>query len=145
MFKRILVPIDGSTLSTKASRAAIKLAAEVGARLVAFHAVPTFRTFSYEVPMLADTARSYRAACVVRARKLLGDVAAEARRAEVTCDEVHVYSDQPYLAILREAKRKRCDLILMASHGRKGLRSLLLGSETQKVLTHGDVPVLVYR
>jgi nucleotide-binding universal stress UspA family protein len=95
--------------------------------------------------MLADTAKSYRAACVVRARKLLGDVTAEARGAGVACDEVHVYSDQPYLAILQQAKRKRCDLVLMASHGRKGLRGLLLGSETQKVLTHGNVPVLVYR
>ncbi|HEY6939867.1 universal stress protein [Dokdonella sp.] len=145
MFKRILVPVDGSPLSTKAARAAIGLAAETGARLVAFHAAPTFRTFAFEAPMLADTARSYRAACIVRARKLLGDVAADARLAGVDCDEVYVSSDHPYLAILRTAKRKHCDLVLMASHGRRGLRGLLLGSETQKVLAHGTVPVLVYR
>jgi nucleotide-binding universal stress UspA family protein len=145
MFKRILVPADGSDLSKKAARAAIKLAAETGARLVAFHAIPKFRTFTLETGMLENTAIEYRAASVARARELLGDIAADARKAEVACDTAHVSSDQPYAAIIQEAKRKRCDLILMASHGRKGLKGLLLGSETQKVLTHSTVPVLVYR
>jgi nucleotide-binding universal stress UspA family protein len=145
MFKRILVPADGSDLSKKAARAAIKLAAETGARLVAFHAIPKFRTFTLETGMLENTAIEYRAASVARARELLGDIAADARKAEVACDTAHVSSDQPYAAIIQEAKRKRCDLILMASHGRQGLKGLLLGSETQKVLTHSTVPVLVYR
>lgn len=145
MFKKILVPTDGSDLSKKAVRAAIRLAAETGARLVAFHAVPRFRAFTLDAAMIEQTALEYRTASIGRARKLLAEVAAAARKAEVACDTVHATSDQPYAAIIREAKRKRCDLILMASHGRKGLQSLLLGSETQKVLTHSTVPVLVYR
>lgn len=145
MFKRILVPTDGSDLSKKAVRAAIALAAGTGARIVAFHAVPKFRTFTLDAQMIEETAAEYRAASTERARKLLAAVAAEARKAEVACDTVQASSDQPYAAIIREAKRKRCDLILMASHGRKGLQGLLLGSETQKVLTHSTVPVLVYR
>ena len=145
MFKRILVPTDGSDLSKKAARAAIKLAATTGARLVAFHAVPRFRTFTFDARMIEEAAAEYRAASIARARELLADVVAQARKAEVACDATHVSSDQPYAAIIREAKRKRCDLIMMASHGRKGLQGLLLGSETQKVLTHSTVPVLVYR
>jgi len=145
MFQRILVPTDGSDLSKKAVRAAIRLAAGTGARLVAFHAIPKFRTFTLDAQMLEDTAGEYRAVSVARARTLLAAVAAEARKAGVACDTAHASSDQPWAAIIREAKRKRCDLVLMASHGRRGLQGVLLGSETQKVLTHSSVPVLVYR
>ncbi|HEY6941866.1 universal stress protein [Dokdonella sp.] len=145
MFQRILVPTDGSALSKKAVRAAIKLAAGTGASLVAFHAIPKFRTFTFDTQMLEGSAGGYRTASIAHARELLAGVAAEARKAGVACDTVHASSDEPYAAIIREAKRKHCDLILMASHGRKGLQSLLLGSETQKVLTHGTLPVLVYR
>jgi len=143
--QHILIATDGSDLSKKAVRAAIRLAAGTGARLVAFHAIPKFRTFTLDAQMLEDTAGEYRAASVARARTLLAAVAAEARKAGVACDTAHASSDQPWAAIIREAKRKRCDLVLMASHGRRGLQGVLLGSETQKVLTHSSVPVLVYR
>ena len=107
MFQRILVPTDGSDLSKKAVRAAIRLAAGTGAHLVAFHAIPKFRMFTLDAQMLEDTAGEYRVASVARARTLLAGVAAEARKA--------------------------------------GLQGVLLGSETQKVLTHSTIPVLVYR
>jgi nucleotide-binding universal stress UspA family protein len=79
------------------------------------------------------------------AAKYLGAIADLARAADVACEAEHVTSDFPADAILETAKRRKCDLIFMASHGRRGLSAVLLGSETQKVLTHSKIPVIVYR
>lgn len=145
MFKRILVPTDGSELSKKAVDVAIRLAASTGARLVAFHAIPKFRMFAFDPAILESTAGDYRKASAENARTLLAGVVAKAVKAGVTCDTAYASSDQPWAAIIREAKRKKCDLVLMASHGRRGVQGMLLGSETQKVLTHSTLPVLVCR
>lgn len=145
MFKRILVPTDGSELSKKAVAVAIRLAASTGARLVAFHAIPTFRMFAFDPAMLESTAGDYRRASVEKARTLLASIVVQAVKAGVTCDTAYASSDQPWAAIIREAKRRKCDLVLMASHGRRGLQGVLVGSETQKVLTHCTLPVLVCR
>ena len=145
MFKRILVPTDGSELSKKAVDVAIRLAASTGARLVAFHAIPKFRMFAFDRAMLEGTAGDYRKASVENARTLLARIVVKAVKAGVTCDTAYASSDQPWAAIIREAKRNKCDLVLMASHGRRGVQAMLLGSETQKVLTHSTLPVLVCR
>jgi len=145
MFKSILVPVDGSKLSLKALGLASKLAAEQGAKLTVMTANPEFPTIiggeGYMVTPLStaqwDDALARRTSAVrERVTKHLKD-AAFVFEATV--------SDQPYEAILALAKKRKCDLIVMASHGRRGLSALLLGSETTKVLTHSNIPVLVCR
>ena len=145
MFKHILVPTDGSKLSEKAVKKAVQLAAVLGAGIRALHVIPKFHTFTYETDMLELTRGEYERASEKRAGDFLRTVQKIAAHAGVECDTLHTTSDQPYEEIIRTAQKKDCDLILMASHGRRGLEGLLLGSETQKVLTHSKTPVLVYR
>jgi len=95
--------------------------------------------------MVSDTKESYKKDCEARATKDLGVITAAARAAGVPCDVVHVDAEHPYEGIIDTARRAGCDLIVMASHGRKGASALVLGSETVKVLTHSKVPVLVCR
>jgi nucleotide-binding universal stress UspA family protein len=145
MFKKILVPTDGSKLSEKAVKKAVQLASETGARIHALHVVPKFHTFTYQSEMLELTAKEFEASASERAKEYLRYVERVAKAAEVACDGSFSFSDQPYKEIIKAAQRKKCDLIVMASHGRRGIEGLLLGSETQKVLTHSRVPVLVLR
>lgn len=145
MFKHILVPTDGSKLSEKAVKRAVGVAKQIKARVTALHVIPKFHTFTYQAEMLELTAKEYEASSVERAEQYLGFAERAAATAGVSCEAVHVFSDQPYREIIKTARGKRCDLILMASHGRRGIEGFLLGSETQKVLTHSRVPVLVYR
>jgi nucleotide-binding universal stress UspA family protein len=83
--------------------------------------------------------------CIDVANKYLADIATAAKDADVKCDSFHVTSDHPYTAIIQTARERNCDLIAMASHGKKGVKGLVLGSETWKVLTHSQIPVLVFR
>jgi nucleotide-binding universal stress UspA family protein len=145
MFKQILLPTDGSDLSERAVLAGISFAKELGAQVVGLTVKPEFHTFTYKTEMLEDTEAEYKLASDQRAQKLLAFVSDAARSTGVPCTTVQLTSDDPYEAILQTAKERKCDLIIMASHGRKGIKGVLLGSETQKVLVHGDVPVLVYR
>jgi nucleotide-binding universal stress UspA family protein len=147
MFKHILLPTDGSSLSNKAVKRGIEFARKIRARVTALHVVPEFKAFADEgfAPLspalkkrLEDEARS-------RASKMLEAVARQARSRKVRCTTLNVANDLPYQEIIATARKKQCDLIMMASHGRRGLSSLLLGSETSKVLTHSRVPVLVVR
>ena len=147
MYKHILVATDGSKLSGKAVTHAIALARSLGARLTAFHASP-----DYPLPVYADgvvyeplSRREYAAACAKEADKILSPVSAMAKRARVRFDQAHSISATPWEAILAAARKNKCDAIVMASHGRRGVSALLLGSETQKVLTHSKVPVIVVR
>lgn len=94
---------------------------------------------------LEDSREDYAEKATARAQEFLNDVRSIAKRVGTTCDSEYVMSDQVYAAIIAAAKQHGCDLIVMASHGRRGMQALLLGSETQKVLTHSSVPVLVYR
>jgi nucleotide-binding universal stress UspA family protein len=94
--------------------------------------------------MLQDTEEQYLAASRAQARKYLAMLERAAAEVGVICETVVESSDHPYEAIIRTAEIKGCDLILMASHGRRGVKALLLGSETQKLLTHSRIPVLVY-
>jgi len=147
VYKHILVATDGSRLSAKAVVHAAGLAQALKARLTAFHASP-----DYPLPVYADgvvyeplSRKEYATACAKEANKILGAAAAKARQARVRFDSAHAIAAAPWQAILAAARKNRCDAIVMASHGRRGVSALLLGSETQKVLTHSRVPVIVVR
>jgi nucleotide-binding universal stress UspA family protein len=148
MFKHILLPTDGSKLSDRAVQRGIELAAAIGARVTAVHVIPEFRMMadeSFVLPNTADIKRRYDRESKSRAEKLLEKIGERAKSAEVKYQGVAVQGDLPYEHIIEAAKKNKCDLIMMASHGRRGLSGLLLGSETSKVLTHSKIPVLVVR
>ena len=133
MFKHILIPTDGSELTRKAIQSGIALAKSVGAKVTGI-------TVTVPSQIFADTASTN-----VGAEKYLDQIKDAATKAGVSCSVIHVEHEQPYQAIIDATKRNGCDLIVMASHGRRGVSALMLGSETVKVLTHSTVPVLVYR
>lgn len=145
MYKRILLPTDGSEASQRATRSGVEFARSVGAEVVAMTATPEFHTLTANAEMLEETRDEFLAASRAQGQRLLDGVAAVAREAGVPCSTVQVSSDEPYEAIISAARDKLCDLIVMASHGRRGIKGLLLGSETQKVLVHSAIPVLVHR
>ena len=148
MYKHILVATDGSKLSLKAAKTAAKLAHAVGARLTAVYVMPEYMPPIYgEASLYVTTVspRSFKAAMEKDAKAALAAVAKEAAAARVTHAEVRATNAQPWSAIVNAARSKKCDLIVMASHGRRGLAGLLLGSETTKVLTHSKISVLVVR
>jgi nucleotide-binding universal stress UspA family protein len=149
MYKHILVPTDGSALSDKAVEAAIRLAKMAGARITAFHAVepyPMQGAYAAEASGVAELQPEvFAERSEEYAKRVLAAVAGAAAKAGVQCTTNHATSRSPSQAIVDTAGREGCDLIVMASHGRRGLEGFLLGSETQKVLTHTSIPVLVYR
>ncbi|MBS0371879.1 MAG: universal stress protein [Proteobacteria bacterium] len=147
MFKNILVPTDGSELSDSTVARAISFAKEAGARLTFFYAQPDFPMPIYGEGALIDptTPEQFSRAAAAEAEAILSRARASAEDAGVESSSDTLVSEVPYEAIIEAAERNGCDLIFMASHGRRGLSGLLLGSETQKVLTHSKVPVLVYR
>jgi nucleotide-binding universal stress UspA family protein len=147
MYKHILVPTDGSELSAKAVKAAMQFARESGARVTAFTAVPEYRIpdESEIMSRRAESPVQYERRAKAQALKTLRPVAARARAAGVSCDEDFAFNDRPYEAIIGAARKHGCDLIFMASHGRRGLSALIHGSQTRDVLTHSTIPTLVYR
>ena len=149
MYKHILVPTDGSALSEKAVEAAIKLAKLAGARITAFHAVepyPLQGAYAAEASGVAELQPEiFAERSEEYAKRVLEAVASAAIAAKVQCTTEHATSRSPSQAIVDKARTEKCDHIVMASHGRRGLEGFLLGSETQKVLTHSTIPVLVYR
>ena len=147
MFKNILVPTDGSRLSVKAAKQAVKLAKTLGAKITGFYAAPDYSSTYYGDGYIlrAPSAKVQAEFANKQARKCLSAIEVEAAVEKVPCEVFHVVSDSPYEAIIDAAKKKKCDLIVMASHGRRGLSGMVLGSETQKVLVHSKIPVLVCR
>jgi nucleotide-binding universal stress UspA family protein len=145
MFKHILIPTDGSELSEAAIQKGMEFAKYINARVTGFCVIPELHFFSYETEIPEDVKQRVARQSRALAEKHLAVVETAARKAGVTCATAHVTSDLPYDAIVKAAAEKGCDLIMMASHGRRGVKGLLLGSETQKVLTHSRIPVLVYR
>lgn len=147
MYKKILVPTDGSALSKKAVRGAVELAAALGAELLAVNVVPRYPGTYFEGGIStapADIARVEKL-WTEEGQALADQVSRAAAKAGVSAKAITVKSDLVAEAILSTAKKNKCDLVVMASHGRKGLKRILLGSETQHVLTHGSIPVLVLR
>ena len=147
MYQRILVPTDGSALSKKAIKSAVELAAATGAEVVALNVVPRYPTSYFEGALAISPTEVSRVEkqWAEQGQALADAVSTTAAKAGVKARALTVKSDLVAEAILAAAKKNRCDLIVMASHGRKGIRRLLLGSETQHVLTHGNIPVLVLR
>jgi nucleotide-binding universal stress UspA family protein len=145
MFKHILIPTDGSDVSKNTITKIITFARESNASVSGLHVIPEFHFFSYQPEMLEDTKEKFTKDAIAQASKYLKEIEMLAREVGVPCDTSYVVSDYPYEVIIKTAEDKKCDLIGMASHGRKGMKGFLLGSETQKVLTHSQIPVLVFR
>ena len=147
MYKHILIPTDGSTLARSAVLAGVKLARTLGARVTGCYAAPAPTPLEYKgmFPVgFVDTAE--RARVIERtAASNLEVVEKAARAAGVRCRVEHVTDDFPAEAILKAARRNKCDLIFLASHGRHGFKPSNLGSQTQKVLAQSKIPVLVTR
>ncbi|MDX5444792.1 MAG: universal stress protein [Zoogloeaceae bacterium] len=147
MFKHILVPTDGSELSQATVEKAVTFAAEIGARITFYYAQPDFPMPIYGEGALIDptTPEQFAQSAAAEAKAILDRANAAAKIAGVTTDVDTVVCEVPYEGIIDAATRHDCDLIFMASHGRKGIAGLLLGSEAQKVLSHSKIPVLIYR
>jgi len=158
VYRNILVPTDGSPLSAKAVEQAVSLAKSVGARITVLHVVPPLAKLpaaelgeaydslvdeGYIVPSSIESAVQERLAA--RSKAMLEAACAKAAASGVACERVVATSGAPHEAIIRHAEASGCDLILMASHGRKGVQAIVLGSETTKVLVHSKLPVLVVR
>lgn len=147
MFKNILIPTDGSTVGNKAVRAGIELASALGAKVTGFYAIEAIQPQVYGEGYVID--RDMIADFEARAKKI-GSIHMLAMRKIADSRNVPFVAlvrkaHTPYEGIIDAAKKNRCDAIFMASHGRRGLAGLILGSVTHKVLTHSKIPVLVYR
>ena len=145
MFKNILFPTDGSPTSEAAMRTCMEFAGSIGAHVTALHVMPDFHVLNTNLEMVEDTRDNYLQETEERGRKILAVIEQCAHELGVDCDTVLRRSDEPYDAILDEARERGSDLIAMASHGYHGIKALLLGSETQKVLVHSMILVLVLR
>jgi nucleotide-binding universal stress UspA family protein len=147
MFTKILVPTDGSPLSDKAVAKALGIAKLSGGMVIALHVYPRFAgspygTFGPSADILAEAhVRQHQ----FEAETLFAAIEKQSRAANVLVDMILVEGDDVYREIIAAAKRRKCDLICMASHGRRGVAGVVLGSETHKVLTHSAIPVLVLR
>ena len=145
MFKHILVPTDGSDLSRKAALYAIQFAKAVGAKVTAITIRAPYAVSSLDTIAVLGSQDQYDEESRQLAQRALTQVQMAAEAAGVAIDTIQATHDQPFRQIVDSAEANHCDLIVMASHGRRGVSALLLGSETQKVLTHSTIPVLVYR
>lgn len=147
MYQRILVATDGSTLSKKAVRSAIDLAGAIGADLIALYVVPRYPVSYFEGGVtisMQDVERTEKQ-WSDKGQAVVDAVQQTAQAEGIKAKAVVVRSDLVAESIMSAAKKHKCDLVVMASHGRKGVKRILLGSETQHVLTHSTVPVLVLR
>ncbi len=145
LFTHVLIPTDGSELSQRATLQGIRFARECNAKITGISVVPQFHLMSFDTSMVEDSRDQFVAQTLTQAERYLAFMKRAAHEEDVSCDTVIETNDHPYEAIVKTAAARGCDLILMASHGRRGVQALLLGSETQKVLTHTKIPVLVYR
>jgi len=147
MFRHILIPTDGSPVSAKAVRAGIAFARETGAKVTGYCAIEPVTTQIYSegymMPGRAVSKLEKRTRRV--AERYVAGIGKAAKAAGVPFQGHVSKSDSPYSGIIAAARKKRCDLIFMASHGRRGIAGLIMGSVTHKVLTHSRIPVLVYR
>jgi nucleotide-binding universal stress UspA family protein len=145
MYHHILIPTDGSPLSTVAVEHFIDFAGDADAKVTVLTVVNPFDAFMTDAAALADTRADYERRARMQAAEILTDAQRKAKARGVPCEVEQIDSDSPYDAIIKAADKRGCDLIAMASHGRRGIAAIVLGSETLKVLTHSKLPVLVYR
>jgi nucleotide-binding universal stress UspA family protein len=145
MFSHILIATDGSELADKAVEQGLALAGKLGAKVTAVTVtLPWSQTASGEWPLVFPI-EEYERAAAATARRILGAVADKAKASGIACDTVHVKDQYAAEGIIDEAKSRTCDLIVMASHGRRGIAKLVLGSEANRVVTHSIIPVLICR
>jgi nucleotide-binding universal stress UspA family protein len=145
MYKNILVPTDGTEFAEKAVRYAVDLAKTVGATLTGVTVTPPFTVVAVEGIMISQTPDDFEQWAKKTAAERMQPIRKASEAAGIPCKLVHVETFQAYEGIIQAAQEQGCDLIVMASHGRRGVSALVLGSETQKVLTHSTIPVLVVR
>ena len=145
MYKNLLIAIDGSELAGKALAQGLELANAIGARVTIVNVTPPWSSIAVGEVAVMFPPEEYDANMQAAAKQLLDKATATAEAAGVGAECVAASDPHAYRAILDVAEAKGCDLIVMGSHGRKGIAGLLLGSETTKTLTHGKIPVLVYR
>ncbi|WP_207101183.1 universal stress protein [Paracoccus shandongensis] len=145
MFKHILIPTDGSELATQAVDKGIALAAGTGAAVTVMIVTEPFRILSTDSMQVESTRASYDADATAHADRILQAARAKAEAAGVSVRTHHKWHDSPYEAIIDTALAEGCDLIAMASHGRRGMAAVVMGSQATKILTHSKIPVLVYR
>jgi nucleotide-binding universal stress UspA family protein len=145
MYKHILIATDGSGLSEQAVNHGVALAKAVNAKVTGITVSTPFYVFAVDPYALSDTLETYTGRINAVAAERLDKVKDVATASGVSCDVVHAQQEHTYRAIIDTATNRECDLIVMASHGRRGISAIVLGSETVKVLTHSTIPVLVYR
>ncbi len=147
MYQHLLIPTDGSKLSDRAALAGVKLAAALGARVTGLFVAPPATPVVYQrlLPVKYMTPDEHAALIERAAKRCLGVIHKAADAAGVRCDCISLTGDFPAEAIVQTAAKRKCDLIFMASHGRRGVAAVLLGSQTHKVLAHAKLPVLVHR
>jgi nucleotide-binding universal stress UspA family protein len=145
MYKHILIPTDGSPLSDDAVKQGLGLAKTLHAKVTVLTVVPPFHVFTTETMMVTDTREHYDKDIARMAERRLAWPREAAKLAGVVYEDVSEVAEHPWAAIVETAEIRGCDLIVMASHGRKGVSALVLGSETTKVLTHSKIPTLVCR
>ena len=145
MYANILIPTDGSELSGQATAHGVALAKRLDSRITVLTVSPPFHILTTDTQMIEDTRAAYQVRMLAQAGWILGAAGQVAQSAGVACSTVHAEHEHPYQAILDTAESRGCDLIVMASHGRRGVAAILIGSETLKVLTHCRIPVLVHR
>jgi nucleotide-binding universal stress UspA family protein len=147
MFKHVLIPTDGSKVARKAIKAGVALARDLGAKVTAYYALETVQPYVYGDGYIINTAtlKSFEDRAREQGRRYLAEVEKAAKAAGVACDTVMTKPGTPAQGIVDAARRKKCDVIFMASHGRGEFATLVLGSVTQKVLARSKIPVLVFR
>ena len=149
MYKHILVPTDGSRLSLRAAKEAATLARSLKAKITAVYVMepymPPLMSEGASVRSFARDQAAYRASATRMANAALKKVREAAAAQDISCEAISTTDSRPWEGILKTAKAKKCDVIVMASHGRGVLAGALLGSETTKVLSNSKTPVLVYR
>lgn len=146
MFKHILIPTDGSKLSAAALRSGMQLAREQGAQVTVLYVMPDYRTMIYgSGALMAFNSEEFDRSAQKEADEVLQAAAEIAKVEGVACKTERVTNMVVNKAIIQQAQDSHCDLICMASHGRKGIAGVLLGSETQRVLVNSSIPVLVHR
>jgi nucleotide-binding universal stress UspA family protein len=149
LYPHILLPTDGSALATRGAKAGVRLARAIGSRITVVFVAPPFTAAVYggaEVFYAGPSSPAeHKRFTQEAAQKAFAPVARAAERAGVDCTELFAVNARPWEGILKAARARKCDALVMASHGRTGLAGLLLGSETQRVLAHSKIPVLVIR
>jgi nucleotide-binding universal stress UspA family protein len=148
MYRHVLIPTDGSERAHRAVTQGLALAKALGAKVTVVTIEPSFDVYAVpasKVYEMSGAFAEHAEQAKARAGKILNAVAEEARAAGVTCETLQIEQDHPYEGIIDTANQRGCDLIVMASHGRGGIAAVVLGSVTNKVLTHTKIPVLVCR